>query len=238
MLKEIMKVTILILIPINAWLLVIWYIKKQQIEMFLPSIERHISNTEVRINYFQERLGLQPGKKLVYPFPAKLTLLGKVPPVGQGYPVLFINIDWLIFPEVWEPAIKTALQASPNLHIVLLHSLTIDFDPVLLHSPQADIIKREWNYAKKQQRRMLEYFRSKRISILSGEWIRTAFGGQFGILAFLCDSNGVVRAIEFYPSLKISSKWSEEIADWRPKLHQAVKKVLDKFFAQRQRSVR
>lgn len=230
--KEIIKVIILILIPVNAWLLVLWYVKKQQRELFLPSLVRHQSNTSVRVNYFQERLGLQPGRKLVYPFPAKLTLTGKPPPVGQGYPVLFINIDWLTFPEVWEPAIKTALQASPNLHIVLLHK-TVDFDPILFRSPQANIIKREWEYAQKQQRKMMEYFRTSRLSILSGEWIGTAFGGQFGILAFLCDGNGIVQAVEPYPSLKLSPKWQEEVADWRPKLQQAVKRVLDKFFPKR-----
>lgn len=226
-----MKVIVFILIPVNAWLLVLWYVKKQQRDLFLPSLIRHQSNTAVRVNYFQERLGLQLGRKLVYPFPAKLTLIGKAPPVGQGYPVLFVNIDWLTYPEVWEPAIKTALETSPELHIVLLHKTSSDFEPSLLHrSPQANFIKREWEYERRQQRKMLEYFRSPRLSILAGEWIGTAFGGQFGILAFLCDGNGIVRAVEPYPELKLSPFWQEEVADWRPKLHQAVKKVLDKFF--------
>ncbi len=57
-----------------------------------------------------------------------------------------------------------------------------------------------------------------------------AFGGQLGILAFLCDGNGIVRAVEPYPPLKISPDWQEQVADWRPKLHQGIKKMLDKFF--------
>jgi hypothetical protein len=231
--REIMKVVILILIPLNTWLLVLWYVKKKQRELFLPSIARHQSNTEVRVRYFQEKLGLQPGKKLVYPFPAKgkLTLVGKPPPVGQGYPVIFINIDWLTYPEVWEPAIKEAFQASPNLYIVLLHSMEFDFDPILLKSPQSEIIKREWKYAEKAREKMWKHFRSHRLSIISGQWVRTAFGGQFGgILVFLCDGDGIVRVVEPYPPLKLSPRWSEEVSDWRPKLHQAVKRALEKFF--------
>jgi hypothetical protein len=235
--REIVKVVVLILIPLNTWLLVLWYVKKQQRELFLPSIARHQFNTEVRVRYFQEKLGLQPGKKLVYPFPAKgkLTLVGKPPPIGQGYPVIFINIDWLTYPEVWEPAIKEAFQASPNLHIVLLHYFTeFDFDPKLFKLlPDKTIkhIERNLKYAEKAREKMWKHFRSHRLSIISGQWVRTAFGGQFGgILAFLCDGDGIVRVVEPYPPLKLSPRWSEEVSDWRPKLHQAVKRALEKFF--------
>ncbi|MCS7188060.1 MAG: hypothetical protein RMK89_14080, partial [Armatimonadota bacterium] len=80
-------------------------------------------------------------------------------------------------------------------------------------------------------REMLKHFQNHhRLSILMGEWVRRAFGGEFGIFAILCDGSGVVRIVEPYPELKISPHWGEEVADWRPKLHQAVKKVLDKFF--------
>ena len=234
--KEIVKVVVLVLIPLNTWLLILWHVRKQQRELFLPSIVRHQYNTQVRVSYFQERLGLQPGKKLVYPFPAKgkLTLVGKPPPVGQGYPVLFINIDWLSYPEIWEPAIKEAFRSSPNLHIVLLHfPLGIDFDPRVFKSLPAETIKRikrDLEYAERGRVKMWKHFRSPRLSILSGQWVRTAFGGQFGILAFLCDGDGIVRVVEPYPPLKLSPKWSEEVADWRPKLHQAVKRALEKFY--------
>jgi hypothetical protein len=39
-----------------------------------------------------------------------------------------------------------------------------------------------------------------------------------------------VRAVEPYPDLKLSPSWEEEVKDWRPKLHQAVKRALEKFF--------
>ncbi len=64
-----------------------------------------------------------------------------------------------------------------------------------------------------------------------GNWVHGVFGSyDDGILLVLCDGNGVVRAIEPYPNLKRSPSLKDEVADWRPKLHQAVKKVLDKFF--------
>jgi hypothetical protein len=38
----------------------------------------------------------------------------------------------------------------------------------------------------------------------------------------LCDGQGIVRAVEPFPKLKISPHWEEELEDWRPKLHQTV----------------
>jgi hypothetical protein len=39
-----------------------------------------------------------------------------------------------------------------------------------------------------------------------------------------------VIVIESYPQLKFSSEWHEEVKDWRPKLQQAVKRALERFY--------
>lgn len=74
----------------------------------------------VLVRYFQERLGIKEGQRLRYPFPYPASFIGNSPPVGQGYPVLFINVAWIPDPEVWQPVISEALNAFPYLHVVLI----------------------------------------------------------------------------------------------------------------------
>lgn len=77
----------------------------------------------------------------------------------------------------------------------------------------------------------LQSSNSPRFSVLlGGDWIHGVFGAQMGILLFLCDGQGIVRHVEPYPKLKFPASQDDVASDWQPKLHQAVKKVLDKFF--------
>jgi len=227
--RDIVKSIVLILLPINTWLLVLYYVHKRQESLLRPSLTRHHNSVTVRVNYFRKKLGLQEGQRLVYPFPANLTLMGHDPPVGQGKPVLFLNIDWLAFPEVWGPIVREILQTYPNLHVVLLHSMPMDLG-TLPQSPHFKVFQRQWEYVQKQRAKLWENLHHPRLSILSGRWIKTAFGGHLGILLFLCDGQGMVRVIEVYPQLKLSPEWHEEVKDWRTKLRQAVKRALERFY--------
>ncbi|MEZ8220628.1 hypothetical protein GG496_000795 [Candidatus Fervidibacteria bacterium JGI MDM2 JNZ-1-D12] len=216
-----LTLAVLVLLPVNAWLWVFYYLHQQR---KVPNpIGGYKEYVAFRVSITQEKWGIKEGQKLVYPFPVKgqTVLLGVQPPVGRGYPVLFINISWITEPDVFSRIIQEALESSPILYIALL-SYPLGRPPYSEH--------------RQRLQEMLKQFPHRhRISILMGEWVHRAFGGEHGILAFLCDSNGIVRAIEPYPSFKISRNWQEEVADWRPKLHQAVKKILDKFFPKGQR---
>lgn len=227
--RDIIKSVVLILLPINTWLLVLYYVHEQQASLLRPSLARHRNSVTVRVDYFRKKLGLQEGQRLVYPFPVHLTLMGHAPPVGQGKPVLFLNIDWLAFPEVWGPIVREILPAYPDLHIVLLHSMPIDLN-ASSRSLHFNVFQQQWEYAQRQRAKLWENLHHPRLSILPGRWIKTALGGNLGILLFLCDGQGMVRVIEVYPQLKFSPEWNEEVRDWRTKLRQAVKRALERFF--------
>lgn len=217
-----LKVVILVILPVNAWMGVLYYLHWQKRSAHHISLYRN--DMAAKISFIAEKWGIREGRRLVYPFPVGKTptvFFGVPPPVGQGRPVLFLNIpSWITSEEVWGPTFQEALRTSPSLHIVLL------FD--------TEISGKEFEARIKGLKTMLQHFPSHRISVIAGDWIGTAFGGFLGgILAILCDGNGIVRAVEFYPELKFSPSWDEEVKDWRPKLHQAVKKVLDKFFPEK-----
>lgn len=209
-------IVILILIPINAWLWVLYYLHQQSKEV--NPLKVYKEEVALRVAIVGEKWGVREGQRIVYPFPLKtqVTLLGVQPPVGKGVPVLFVNISWITAPEVFDLAIQEALRTSPSLHIVLL-SHPVGRPPYTEHY--------------RNLKEMLNHFRhNPRISILVGDWVNRAFGGEFGILAFICDGNGIVKAVEHYPPLKIAGSREQEAADWRPKLHQAVRRALEKFF--------
>ncbi|MDW8030135.1 MAG: hypothetical protein RMK94_17290, partial [Armatimonadota bacterium] len=139
--------------------------------------------------------------------------------LGTGRPTLFLHIAWIAEPEVWKLAIDEALNSNPNLQIILLYDYAMM--PEKKAFELANNMWHKWN--------------NHRISIsMSPTWYKVFGDIHSGILAVFCDEKGVVRHIEPYPHLRVSPYWSEEVADWRPKLHQAVKKVLDKFFTKGQ----
>jgi len=220
--QEWLKVITLILVPINVWLFVLYRHQKQKETLFYPSLVRYESDSQVRMDYFAQKWGIEEGQRMLFPFPLKgfVTTLGKPTPFGQGIPILFLNSAWIAYPEVWEPTIKEILKV-PSLHLTLLFST----GPYHVGGEQR----------LKQLREMLKQFPSTRIAVIAGEQIDFAFGSSIGgILAILCDGKGIVRIVEPYPKLKLSPYWKEEVADWRPKLHQAVKKVLDSFFQKKE----
>lgn len=218
-----LKVIVLVLLPVNAWLGVFYYLHWQREKALREMYPKAFQETAITVHYSQRRLGIEEGKRLVYPFPFPAKLIGKPPPFGQGYPVVFLNISWIASLEVWEPTIQEILNASPYLHVVLLYrkskTLSEGFKPIM---------------------GIVQAFNNPRLSVLYSEgeggdsWMLNFFGSeQTGFLLFLCDGRGIVRHIEPYPKLKVSRYWKEEVSDWRPKLHQAVKKVLDKFFGEK-----
>ncbi len=118
--SEWLTLVVLILLPVNAWLWVLYYLHQQRKE---PNpMEGYGEYVAFRVSITKEKWGIKEVQKLVYPFPVKgqTTLFGVQPPVGRGYPALFINISWITEPEVFKPVVQEALGASPILHIVLL----------------------------------------------------------------------------------------------------------------------
>jgi len=115
--KDWLKVIVLILVPVNVWLGVLYYLhwqKRGRGEL----VETFRFNTVVRVTHFAEKWGIKEGQQLVYPFPVGNTptlFLGVSPPVGQGRPVLFLNICRITSEEVWRPALQEALASSPFL---------------------------------------------------------------------------------------------------------------------------
>jgi len=202
------KVVVLVLLPINAWLFVFLYLNYQKAK-YLGKAHYELIRDEARLRKFlQEKYGLRVGQRLLLPL--SKPFIGLPPSVGQGYPICFINISGLILSEVWEPAIVEALKSSPYLYVVLLHPSDGDVASV---------------------KEIVQKVGDPRLSAVYSDLAYRGLGGyRGGVLLILCDGNGIVRAVEPYPPLKISPRWEEEVADWRPKLHQAVKKVLDKFF--------
>ncbi len=222
--RDWLKVILLVLIPINAWLGVLFYQKWKWYRMWWEGLQREQEAMRLSVQYHQKRLfRLREGMVLQFPFPNVPIhrIVGSFPPIGRGVPVLLLNISWIAEYEVWEPAISEALKASPNLHIALLYS--VEFS-------------RRREEGERLFRHAVDFWKkinNPRVSLLASEDWYKVVGHTQGTLLILCDERGVIRKIEPYPDLKLSPYWSEEVADWRPKLHQAVKKVLDEFFPKR-----
>lgn len=214
--RDWIKVIVLVLLPINAWLATTAYLRWQNQKFLRECRQRELKGKESVHRFIREMLGLREGYRLQYPFPYPAQILGPPPPVGQGVPVLFLNISTRANKEIWDLAIKEALEASPSLHVVLLHERFFALGGL----------------SKVQE--LLREFPRARLSVLSGErWVRGVFGQGFlkgSLLLFLCDGQGIVRAIVTYPERKDFKDWGEEVAYWRPNLHQAVKRALEKFF--------
>ncbi len=204
------KMIVLILLPINAWLLVFLYLNHQKAKYLEETHGEFLRMNEMVVaKFLREKYSIRIGQQLRLPL--SLPSVGLPPPLGKGYPVCFINISGLILPEVWEPAISEALKVSPYLYVVLLHSVDGDLPTI---------------------KKMFQRINNQRLSAIPiGLGVERTLGHyRGGILLILCDGSGVVRAVEPYPSLKVSPYMEEEVADWRPKLQQAVKRALEKFY--------
>jgi len=225
--RDWLKLAVLILLPINAWLCVFYYQKRWNwARMYVEGYRRDLEAENMRLNYLRERHGWLIKQGLPLRFPHIDQITGKFPPIGRGIPVLFLYISWCVEPEVWEPAVEEALQANPNLHIALLYDLPITFknNKEVVDTKRLSLSKQLWEKFTKQ-------FQTDRISILtSRDWWKAWGDMRSGTLAVVCDGQGIVRVIEPYPPLRFSAFWHEEVSDWRPKLHQAVKRALEKFF--------
>ncbi|MCS7187974.1 MAG: hypothetical protein RMK89_13625, partial [Armatimonadota bacterium] len=199
-------------------LAVLFYLHLQKKWIYRQWMAEEIREEAVISKYMQETHGLKIGQIFRLSLPHQF--IGSPPPLGRGYPVCFLNIGAGISKEIWWPSINEALKASPFLHVVLV-----------FYPPP---FERRWDWRPVSQ--FIQNLGNSRVSAIIGNWQLGRLWGQpmaGGILLVLCDGKGVIQAIEPYPHLKISPNWEEEVADWRPKLHQAVKKVLDKFFPRR-----
>ena len=208
--KDWTKVIVLILLPINAWLCVILYLYHQKAKYLEISHSELIRKDEMIVTKFlREKYGIRTGQQLRLSLPHPL--VGTPPPLGKGYPVCFINVSGAVFPEVWEPIIFETLKMSPYLYIALLHPVDGDITTI---------------------KEIVQKINNPRLSVISIRLgiERTLGNYKGGILLILCDGKGIVRVIEPYPSLKVSPYMEREIADWRPKLHQAVKGALERFY--------
>ncbi|MFZ8854331.1 MAG: hypothetical protein ACO2PL_19830 [Armatimonadota bacterium] len=206
--RDWVKVIVLLLLPFNAWLAVFFYLHYQRLSAISGTKQHKLIEKEQTIvhKHLREKFGIRVGQKINLPFCAS-QLIGSPPP--QGYPVCYLHIYGLALPEVWEDAIKEVL-ASPFLHVVLVRDSEGDVESV---------------------REIVARFNNPRLSELVGRWVYGIFGtNEDGILVVLCDGNGVIRVVEPYPKLLISPSLEKELAYWRPKLHQAVKRALEKFF--------
>jgi len=214
--RDLVKVVVFVLIPINVWLIVLYHQhqKTKWLQMWREGEHQDNIVRSLRLEYIRRsRLKIQVGMKMPLSFPFPVRVIGKPAVWGIGKPVLFLNISWITDPEVWELAINEALKINPDLQVVLL---------CYGDERAASIMWHKWN--------------TYRLSILMSEnWFKIFGNIQDGILAVFCDGRGVVQHIEPYPHLKLSPYWKDEVTDWQPKLHQAVKKVLDKFFPKGQR---
>ncbi len=120
--RDWLKVVVLILLPVNAWLATTVYLRWQKQKFLEECRQRELTGREVVHRFVREKvIGLKEGNRLRYPFPYPAQLLGPPPPVGQGVGVLFLNLSTRADKEIWGPAIKEALKASSLLHIALLH---------------------------------------------------------------------------------------------------------------------
>jgi hypothetical protein len=215
-----LKVIVLILLPINAWLAVHFYLyqQKQRALSLRESLKAEL-NEEVRIRQIIHKwFGFKEGQPIRYPFHPSVLVFGSHPPVGKGIPILFLNIATRADKEIWDLAIKEALKASPHLHVTLVHEM-----------------RRGFGKPSKIQELMKEFDNPRLCALVGERWVRQLFGqgfieGEGAILLILCDGQGVIRVIVPYPERKEFKTWEEEVAYWRPKLHQAVKRALEKFF--------
>jgi hypothetical protein len=140
--------------------------------------------------------------------------------------VLFLYISWCAEPDVWELAVEEALKTNSTLHIALLHDLPTTYKDGrwVIDTKRLPLARQLWEKFTKQ-------FKTDRISVLtSWEWSKAWGDMRSGTLAVVCDGQGIVRVIEPYPPLQFSAFWHEEVSDWRPKLQQAVKRALERFY--------
>ncbi len=224
--RDLLKLIVLVLLPINAWIFSFYYPKWRWTQMYQEGKRREQMIQAMTWKYLSEKSGwlLKEGKSLR--FPPSVQIIGKYPPLGQGVPVLLLYISWCAEPEVWDLAVKEALQVDPNLHVALLHDLPITYrdNREVIDTKRLPLARQLWEEFTKQ-------FRTDRISVLiSRDWWKAWGNMRWGILAVVCDGQGIVRVIEPYPPLLFHAFWHVEVADWRPKLHQAVKRALEKFY--------
>jgi hypothetical protein len=213
---EWLKVIVLLLVPINAWLGMLYYLHWQRWSSFSYRLRQSEQERAMVVRYLREKQGLhfKVGQRIPYPFPYPLYLIGNSPPVGRGEPVIFLNISWIASLEVWEPALKEILSYSPPLQLVLLYRKPLGLDDRYI-------------------REMVQRLKSPYVSALVGEDepMRRLFDSEVDrVLLIICDGKGIIRHLEYYPDLKLSPYWREEVSDWRPKLHQAVKRALERFY--------
>jgi len=224
--RDWLKLMVLILIPINAWLCVFYYQRWRWGRMYLEGERRDRETRIMELEYFRERHGWLIREGLPLRFPAIAQVIGKFPPIGRGVPMLFLYISWCAEPEVWELAVEEALRVDPTLHVALLYDLPTTYkdNREVIDTERLPLAKQLWEKFTKQ-------FRTDRISVLtSRDWWKTWGNMRWRTLAVICDGQGIVRVIEPYPPLKFSAFWHEEVKDWRPKLQQAVKRALEKFY--------
>jgi len=217
--REWLKVIVLLLVPINAWLGMVYYLHWQRWKTFSYRLHQSEQERANVVRYLREKHGLnfKVGQPIPYPFPYPVHLVGRLPPVGRGQPVIFLNISWIASLEVWEPTVKEILSFSPPLHLVLLYRQPEGLDD-------------------RHIREMVQKLKSPYVSALvgrvrEGDWMGRFFDAEVDrVLLILCDGKGIIRHVEYYPELRLSPYWHEEVKDWRPKLHQAVKRALEKFY--------
>jgi hypothetical protein len=225
--RDWLKLMVLILIPINAWLCLFYYQKRWRwVRMYLEGVKRDQEIRAKELNYLRERSRwlIREGQPLR--FPPLNQLIGESPPLGQGVPVLFLYISWCAEPDVWELAVEEALKTNSTLHIALLHDLPTTYKDGrwVIDTKRLPLARQLWEKFTKQ-------FKTDRISVLtSWEWSKAWGDMRSGTLAVVCDGQGIVRVIEPYPPLQFSAFWHEEVSDWRPKLQQAVKRALERFY--------
>jgi len=225
--RDWLKLVVLILLPINAWLCLFYYQKRWRwVNMYLEGERREQATQTALLNYLRERRGWAIKEGLPLRFPPIVQVLGKYPPLGQGVPVLFLYISWCAEPEVWELAVEEALKTDPNLHIALLHDL-----PTTYKDGREIVDTKRLLLARQLWEKFTKRFETERISVLtSRDWWKAWGDMRSGTLAVVFDGQGIVQVIEPYPPLKFSAFWHEEVKDWRTKLRQAVKRALERFF--------
>ncbi|MEZ8218610.1 hypothetical protein B0813_002147 [Candidatus Fervidibacteria bacterium JGI MDM2 SSWTFF-3-K9] len=225
--RDWLKLVVLILLPINAWLCLFYYQKRWRwVRMYIEGHQREQETMAMKLEYLRKRQGWLIKEGLPLRFPHIDQVIGKFPPIGRGIPVLFLYISWCAEPEVWDLAVKEALQVNPTLHVALLHDL-----PTTYKDNREVIDTKRLPLARQLWEKFTKKFQTDRISVLtSRDWWKAWGNMEIGILAVICDGRGIVRAIEPYPPLGLSAYWHEEVKDWRPKLHQAVKNALEKFY--------
>jgi hypothetical protein len=89
--RDWLKLAVLILLPINAWLCVFYYQKRWNwARMYVEGYRRDLEAENMRLNYLRERHGWLIKQGLLLRFPHIDQIIGKFPPIGRGIPVLFL----------------------------------------------------------------------------------------------------------------------------------------------------